>query len=312
MRIDFVGRKKLWFLLSLSVIAVGLSAVAIRGMEFGIEFKGGTALTYEFPKDVSIDEVREVLVAEGVRDSIIQPVGEDQTLIRTVSLTAEKQEEVQGALGETLKGKVQSVENVGPRWGRFITQRALLALAVSLFALLLYTSIRFEFKMAVAVVIALFHDILVTGGVYALVGRQVTPNTVAAILTILGYSLYDTIVVFHRIRDNTTKISKKTYSEVVNVSENEVLMRSINTSLTTLFPIVALLLVGGETLKDFAFALLIGVTSGSYSSLFTASPFLAWWKEREPRNRALRARIAQTEAHGATPTKGRKKRQTKD
>lgn len=306
MRVDFVGRKKVWFLLSLGVIVLGMTAVLVRGLEFGIEFKGGTAFAYKFPADVSIAEVREALKKQGVEESIIQPLGEDQTLIRTVTLAAAEEEALRQGLAEDIGGELQTVETVGPGWGRYITERAILALVVSVFALLIYTSIRFEFKMAVAVIIALLHDILVTVGVYALVGRQVTPNTVAAILTILGYSIYDTVVVFHRIRENTAKITKKTYSEVVNISENEVLMRSINTSLTTLFPIMALLLVGGETLKDFAFALLIGVSSGSYSSLFTASPFLAWWKEREPRYQALQARLAQAQG-GAPSVTGRKK-----
>lgn len=288
MKFDFVGRKKIWFTLSAVVILVGLTALLFRGLNFGIEFKGGTLLDLEFERKVDVGEVRSVLKGYGLEKSVIQPLGGNEMLIRSRSLSREVQEKVLDALETKLGVKeIRSIQSVGPGWGSHITRAAIIALSLCLVCLLLYISLRFEFKMAVSAIAALLHDILIAVGVYALVGRQVTPNTVAALLTILGYSLYDTIVVFHRVLENSKRIRKQTYSSMVNDSINQVLVRNINTSLTTLVPITILLLIGGETLKDFAFVLLVGVASGTYSTIFTASPILAVWKETEPRHRSL-------------------------
>ncbi|TET52818.1 MAG: protein translocase subunit SecF, partial [Actinobacteria bacterium] len=185
------------------------------------------------------------------------------------------------AISAQYKVEDEQFEQVGPGWGAEITRRALWALVLSLVGLLIYISFRFEFKMAVAAIVALLHDIAVTIGIYSLVGRDVAPATIAALLTILGYSLYDTIVVFHKVGENTAKIGKESYGSMVNRSLNQVLMRSINTSITSLLPVFAILFFGGETLKDFAFALAIGMISGVYSSLMVASPLLVFWKEKE-------------------------------
>jgi SecD/SecF fusion protein len=213
-------------------------------------------------------------------------------LIKSKNLSKETQKNVLGVFESNFGIKeVRYIQSVGPGWGVHVTRAAITALILSLGSLLIYISIRFEYKMAVSAIIALFHDILITIGIYALVGKEVTPNTIAALLTILGYSLYDTIVVFHRILENSTRIGKRTYSVMVNDSINQVLVRSLNTTFTTLLPVIALLSFGGETLKDFAFALFVGVASGAYSSIFTASPILAVWKEKEPKYKSLRKRI---------------------
>jgi len=188
---------------------------------------------------------------------------------------------------------------VGPTWGSTISRKALTGLIIFLFLVTIYITFRFEVKMAVAGLGALGHDLIITAGIYALVGRQVTPATVIAILTILGYSLYDDVVIFDKIKENTespTLVARDTYSGVVNLSLNQTLMRSVNTSLVVLLPIGSLLLFGGATLKDFAFALFVGVASGTYSSIFVAAPILSVLKEREPRFQQIRARATQRSA----------------
>src|SRR5205085_11524406 len=185
-------------------------------------------------------------------------------------------------------------QDVGPTWGSQISSKAVKGLIFFLIAVTLYIAFRFEWKMALSAQAALLHDLVITAGIYALVGRTVSPATVIAILTILGYSLYDTVVIFDKVRENTTEssamLARDTYSGVVNTSLNQVLMRSVNTSLVVLLPILSLLLFGGATLQDFAFALFVGVASGTYSSIFVASPMLALLKEREPKYRQIRIR----------------------
>jgi preprotein translocase subunit SecF len=192
-------------------------------------------------------------------------------------------------------------QDVGPTWGKTISRKMIIGLVVFLILVTLYISIRFEPKMAVGALVALTHDLIITAGVYALVGREVTPETVIAILTILGYSLYDTVVIFDKVKENAESaalVAKETYSGVVNISLNQTFMRSVNTSLVVLLPIGSLLLFGGQTLKDFAFALFVGVASGTYSSIFVAAPVLALLKEREPRFQQARARA---EARASRP-----------
>ncbi len=295
MKLNFIGNKKIWFSISGVIIVIASLSLLFKGLNFGIEFKGGTAVNVRLKNKATVAEIRDVLIPIGLGKSVIQPVGrpeEKEVLIRTPSLSDEKQEELDKTLDENwgIDRSAYEIRTVGPGWGAHITRAAIIALIFSFAALLIYISFRFEFKMAVAALAALFHDITITIGVYALVGREVTPNTIAAFLTILGYSLYDTIVVFHRVMENTAKIGKRTYSVMVNDSINEVMVRSINTTVTTILPVISLLILGGEVLRDFAFALFVGITSGSYSSIFTASPILAFWKESEPRYRAVRIR----------------------
>lgn len=304
---NFIGRKNLWFAISGGIIAIGLIAVLLGGLRLGIEFEGGTLIDAKFTGKVpAIAEVRKTIKPFKLGDSVIQSKEGNELLIRTKRLSNDEKDKVQTAIEKAFKVKDINTTTVGPEWGQQVTSGAIKALLFSLLVLLIYISLRFEYKMAVAAIIALFHDILVVIGIYALVGlgfnflngigltffpREVTPNTVAALLTILGYSLYDTIVVFHRIQENTPLIGKRTFSDMTNDSVNQVLMRSINTSLTALIPVTVLLAIGGETLKDFAFALFVGLISGAYSSIFIASPILAMWKEIEPRYRVARERF---------------------
>ncbi len=289
MKFDFIGKKNYWFILSAVVIIAGIIALFIKGMSYGIEFKGGVLFDLKLKKSASVGDVREVMSGLGLGESIIQSAGEKQILIRTIPLSKEEQDKVIKAIDEKFGiAEVRDIQSVSPAWGREITKSALTALILAIVGILIYVSIRFEFKMAVSAVIALIHDLLVVVGVYSISGREVTPATVAAVLTILGYSLYDTIVIFHRIMENSKKIGRCTYSQMVNDSINQVFMRSINTSLTSIIPVACLLFFGGETLKDFAFALFIGLASGTYSSIFIASPILAMWKETEPYYRNLR------------------------
>jgi len=291
--IDFIGRSRTWLFISIGVFLVAFSALAFKGLNFGIEFTGGNLLTAKTNKPVETSEARSALRPLKLSDSIIQPVGKDSVMIR---YGGQKDLDFKDKVVKALSSKYKVVdvqfEQVGPGWGSQITQAALWALAFSMLALLLYISFRFEFKMAVTAIVALIHDMAFTLGVYSLVGRQVTPATIAALLTILGYSLYDTIVVFHKVGENTTKIGKESYGSMVNRSLNQVLVRSLNTSITSILPVVAILVFGGETLKDFAFALAVGMVSGAYSSLIVASPLLVFWKEFEPHYRNLKRKYA--------------------
>ncbi len=286
--IDFIGRSKIWFAVSALILLLCVLSLVFRGLNFGIEFKGGTLIELKLKQKATVNEIRRELDRFGLGKSRIQSTSEKEILIRSQSLSKDEQKNVVDAIDQKWKVADKTIHNVGPGWGVYITRAALIALALSLLGLLIYISFRFEFKMAISAIVAVIHDVLITIGIYALVGREVTPNTVAALLSILGYSLYDSIVVFHRILENTPRIGKRPYSTMVNDSINQVLLRSINTTLTTLFPVVALLLIGGETLKDFAFALTVGLVAASYSSIFVASPVLSFWKEFEPRYRNLK------------------------
>jgi len=254
--------------------------------------KDGSKTTFNASwKVANIKDVREVLKDVDLEDSVIQFVGDKNNamVIRTKHLSINEQQKTQDLIEKT--GATDfSVQSVGPTWGKRLTQGTIIALILSLSVVLVFVTIRFEFKMGASAVVALAHDTLIAIGLYSLLGREVTTATIAAFLTILGYSMYDTIVVFDRIRENLAGIKKATYSSMVNKSINQVLRRSINTSMTSIIPVASLLILGGETLGDFAFALFIGLVSGSYSSIFIASPFLALWKEREPRYKAIRQR----------------------
>ncbi|MCL5292264.1 MAG: protein translocase subunit SecF [Actinobacteria bacterium] len=295
--IDFIGRIKIWFAISATVILIGMVGLGARGLNFGIDFKGGTSFEVKTSKEVTVAKMREELKRLGIDNAVVQPVSGNQMLVRTRDISADEQAKVKNDIAQHfgVKPSEINVQSVGPGWGREITNAAVQALVLALAGLLVYISFRFEFKMAVAAIGALVHDILITIGIYALVGREVNPNTIAALLTILGYSLYDTIVVFHRIKENGGTMAKETYSAMVNRSINQVLIRSINTTMTVILPVGAILFLGGETLKDFAFALFIGIASGAYSSIFVATPLLTLWKEREPQNQVLRRKYGAQE-----------------
>ncbi len=293
-KLQVIKYRYVWFALSAVVIIVSVISLLTRGLNFGIDFTGGIELEVRCKPKTTLALIRSVLGEYGYAGAKIQSGEKGRFMIRTPELKPGEREKIV----ESLKKKAGVVEvlqinEVGPGWGAQVSKQAIIALVVFLFAILIYISIRFEFKMAICAILALFHDVLVTVGVYSLVGRQVNPATVIAVLTILGYSLYDTIVVFDRVKENADQLTRQsgiTYSDMVNNSVNQTLTRSLNTSLTTLVPIVTILLFGGATLKDFAFALFVGVIAGTYSSIFFASTLLAIWKETEPKYRAYRER----------------------
>ena len=297
----FVARRRTWLLGSGAVIAIGLISLLTQGLNFGIDFTGGTAWEVKV-EDVSVSDGRDALSSLGLGDAKIQLLGGDTLRVQAdLEGDPEKREGVASALAELADVPVAqvSVNEVGPSWGDEITKKARRALIFFFVAITLYITLRFEWKMAIATLIALFHDILVTVGVFSLSGFQVTPATVIAGLTILGYSIYDGIVVFDKIEENTKGLAasgRMTYGDMVDLSLNQVLMRSLNTSITALLPILSLLVVGGKllgatTLEDFALALLVGLAASAYSSIFIASPMLALLKEREPRYASIRQRL---------------------
>ncbi len=299
-RFDFMGKSKWFFSASGVILIVGALAIAGLGLNFGIDFESGTRITTPLQQQASVDQVREAIAPLGYGDAEVQSVedpelGSNIVQISTSNLRPDEVTRVQDTLDQRF-GIDQSEftsSSVGPTFGAQIAQTAVLAIIVSLIMIGIYIGLRFEFKYAVPVLIALFHDLLITAGVYALFGREVTTATIAALLTILGYSLYDGIIVFDRIRENVPRMPRATYSQIVNRSMSEVLTRSLVTSFSALMPIAALMLFGGETLRDFAFALLVGTFSGAYSSIFIAAPVLVEWKEREPLYRRRRKLVRQ-------------------
>ncbi|GAW92702.1 protein translocase subunit SecF [Calderihabitans maritimus] len=270
---NFVGRRKLWYLLSLAVIIPGLISLFVQSLNFGIDFTGGNLLHIRFEKDVKISEVREVFAKFGLEDSSIQAAEGNQFIVRTVELTEEKNDKILKALEERF-GSIEVLRNekVGAVIGRELTTNAIYALVIASLLIVIYISFRFEFLFGIAAIVALLHDVFVTLGIFSLFQIQVDGAFVAAILTIIGYSINDTIVIFDRIRENLKMKRKESLEELVNRSIAQNLTRSINTSLTVIFALLALLFLGGETTKVFALALLIGTIAGTYSSIFTASP----------------------------------------
>jgi len=293
---DFMGASKWFFSLSGTILLIGALAIGGKGINFGFDFKGGTRIQTGFDKAVSQSEVAKAVSEAGFPGAAVQKfnnssVGGSGYQISTKSLTPYKVKKVEETLNTKLGTRNFSSTSIGPTFGKTVANSAVIAIIASLLVISAYIALRFEWKYAVPVLIALMHDLLITSGVYALTGREVTTATVAALLTILGYSLYDTIIVFDRVRENVPRMPRAAFSQIVNRSMSEVLTRSLATSFCTLLPVLALFLFGGETLKDFAFALIVGIASGAYSSIFIASPVLTHWKEREPGYRARRARI---------------------
>ncbi len=312
--VDFVGRRKVWFSVSLAIILIGLASLGIRGFNFGIDFRGGSSWEVNSAQ-TSISAITQAAQSAGLSNPTVQKLGSQtyQVTANLNSLSGSQQvsvtNKVVNAIASAAKVTPNSVStsSVGPTWGSQITSRALLALLLFFAAVVIYISIRFEPKMALSAFVAMLHDLLVTVGIYSLFGFQITPDTVIAILTILGYSLYDTVVVFDRVRDNSRNILKSgdlTYSDMVNLSMNQTLARSINTSLVAILPVLAVLIVGAYilgaiTLENYGLALVVGLFSGAYSSIFIASPLLAMIKEREPRYQELTARLLGKAGHHA-------------
>ncbi len=284
---DFMGASKWFFSASGIILAIGALAVGGKGLNFGIDFESGTRVKTELVRGADEDAVRSVLSAQGFPDAKIQRLSGEEIKsgngfqISTETLNDSQRGEIERGLQQRFGTRSFDFDTIGPTFGQTVARNALIAIIASLVVISAYIAMRFEWKYAVPVLIALMHDILITGGVYALTGREVTTSTVAALLTILGFSLYDTIIVFDRVRENVPRMPRAAFSQIVNRSMSEVLTRSLATSFCTLLPIMALYFFGGETLKDFAFALIVGTFSGTYSSVFIASPVLTHWKERE-------------------------------
>jgi len=298
--INFIGRRNVWFLVSGVAVLAGLISLLAQGLNYGIDFKGGTSWEVPAP-GVSVGEARDAMRPLGLGDATIQTVGGDRIRVASGNEPPEQQERISRALADLTRADISqvSVNDVGPSWGKAVTNKARNALVVFFVLISIYISLRFEWKMAVAALAAVVHDILITIGVYSIFRFEVTPATVVAFLTILGYSLYDTIVVFDKVEENAKGIAASgrfTYSDTVNLSMNQVLMRSLNTSIVAIMPIVSILVIGAgimgaTTLNDFGLALLVGLLTGAYSSIFIASPILAILKEREPRYAAVRQRL---------------------
>jgi SecD/SecF fusion protein len=288
LQIDYIGLRKYWFALSGVVLAVAIAAIGIRGLNLGIDFKGGSEISFSTPRPVLLADVRTEAETIGEEGAVIQGIGREtngsyrQFQIRAKSLTLQETNRLESALTERVGGRDFGTTTVSASFGRQIAESALYAIAFSLFLVVLYITFRFQWKFGVAVIAALLHDVLIAVGIYAFTGREVTTSTVAAILTVLGYSIYDTIIILDRIRENIPLMRRATFASIANQSLWETIRRSLATTFITLLPITALYFFGGETLKDFAFALLVGIGSGAYSSIFIAAPLVAVFKEREP------------------------------
>jgi preprotein translocase subunit SecF len=303
--IDFIGRRRTWYLISGAFVLISLGSLLFQGFNLGVDFKGGGVFEFTPKAATTVTEVIDTVRAAGVDSTpVVEKIGGGVGTyrVKTEELTSQEVSAVADRLATRYGISPDSINptSVSPTWGRQITKKALTGLIVFLVLVIAYISMRFEPKMATAAIIALLHDILITAGIYSIVGFEVTPSTVIAFLTILGYSLYDTVVVFDKVRENTVGLaggSRMDYSTAANLSVNQTLMRSINTSLTSLLPVGSLLfvgvfLLGAGSLKDLSLSLFVGIATGAYSSIFVATPLLTDLKEREPQFKALRARVA--------------------
>jgi preprotein translocase subunit SecF len=302
--LDFVGRQKIWYLISGLILAVSIASLLTLGLNFGIEFKGGTVFQFPTKPGVSTSDARAAVTSSGVvkEDPIVQRTGTGWR-VQTESLSSTEVTKVQDTVQQRFglsKPDDVSPQTVGASWGKDISKKALQGLIVFLIAIVIYLSLAFEWRMALSAIIALAHDVLITIGVYSLVQFEVTPSSVVGLLTILGYSLYDTVVVFDKVRENTralTTSNTMTYSQAANLAVNQTLVRSINTSVIALLPVAGLLFIGAGvlgagTLKDLALVLFVGMMAGAYSSICIATPILADLQERQDKYKTLAKRVA--------------------
>jgi preprotein translocase subunit SecF len=307
---DFVGRKKLWYTLSGVILVLAAVGLFGRGLNLGIEFKGGAEFQVVSTTD-GVDQAKSVALAAGVENPIVTQLGNGTIRVQTPELAQDVRNSLVADLA-TEFGVAESevrVQIVGPSWGSDISGKALNALIVFLVLVSIFLAIMFEWRMAVAALIALLHDVVITVGIYALTGFEVTPATVIGVLTILGFSLYDTVVVFDKVKENTKNIGRQnrySYSAAANLALNQTLVRSINTSIVALLPVTALLVIGAGvlgagTLRDLSLALFVGMLAGTYSSITIATPVLAQLKEREPQLQALAKRATNKAANKVEP-----------
>lgn len=297
---DFIGRRKTWYIISAVVLILSIGVLLLRGLNLGIEFKGGA--DFSVPNATcSVEQARDSAEGQTGGQAIVTVTGNGTVRVQTETLTPDESSELAGVLAETCAVAKDDIKYqvVGPTWGQEISQKALQGLGVFLLLVTLFLTIYFEWRMAVAAIVALAHDLIITVGIYAAIGLEVTPATVIGLLTILGYSLYDTVVVFDKVKENTRGItgqSVMTYNEAANLAVNQTLVRSINTSIVALLPVLSIIfvgafLLGAGTLLDLAVALAIGMAVGTYSSIFVATPVLAELKSRTPEIKALDVRV---------------------
>jgi len=299
-RFDFVGNRRRWFTISAVIVLLSLASLVFRQLNLGVDFEGGTLVEVENPAGASVGDVRDVLSSLGLEGAKVQSTGGGAGLrVQTEQLLPDAEQELVEGLAAVagVDPTEANRQSVGPTFGQQVTNSAIRALVVFLIVVGLFIAWRLEWRMAFAALLALVHDLMFTAGIYSIVGFEVTPATVIAILTIMGYSLYDTVVVFDKVLENIKERGDRhTISAIINRSMNQVIMRSVNTSLTSLLPIGSLLfvgsfLLGAATLREFALALFIGVAVGTYSSIFLAAPVLAIWKEREEHWQRIRRRV---------------------
>ena len=299
---NIIERRRRWYALSALFIIISFGALGVQGLKLGIEFKGGAAYTLN-KSDVSVEQAREAVESVGLPGAIIvQKIGDTKVRVQTGALDSVQSRAVEDALTSTFGVTAESIDTqlIGPSWGAEVTKKALYGLFAFLLAVMVFLAMVFEAKMAIAAILAVVHDVFITVVIYALVGFDVTPATIIGFLTILGYSLYDTVVVFDKVRENTKSVvanNKVTYSQAANLAVNQTIVRSINTSLIALLPVGSILfvgagLLGAGTLKDLSLELFIGLAVGTYSSIFIAPPFLAQLREKEPAMQALAKRVA--------------------
>ena len=309
---NIVENRKRWYSVSAIFIIVSFFALFVQGLHLGIEFKGGASFTVNKPT-ATVQQAREAVEAVGLPGEIIvQKIGDSKVRVQTGAVDAAQSRAIETALTQKFNVTEESIDTqlVGPSWGKEITKKAIYGLIAFLLVIMLFLAMVFEPKMAAAAILAVVHDVFITVGIYALVGFDVTPATIIGFLTILGYSLYDTVVVFDKVRENTKSVvanSKVTYSQAANLAVNQTIVRSLNTSIIALIPVGSILfvgagLLGAGTLKDLSLALFIGLAVGTYSSLFIAPPFLAQLREREPAMQALAKRVVARGNTGETNT----------
>ncbi|MET9811142.1 protein translocase subunit SecF [Streptomyces halstedii] len=306
---DFIGNRMIWYGVSVLITITAIVGLAVSGLNMGIEFKGGAVFTTDEKPKISVSQAHESAVEASGHEAIVQGLGDGNMRIQITEVDTATANEVKTQLSHDLgipESKINA-DLVGPSWGEQIANKAWTGLGIFMVLVVVYLAIAFEWRMAIAALVALIHDITITVGVYALVGFEVTPGTVIGLLTILGYSLYDTVVVFDSLKESTVGITRQTrwtYSEIANRSINGTLVRSINTTVVALLPVAGLLFIGGGVLgagmlNDISLSLFVGLAAGAYSSIFIATPLVADLKERDPQMKALKKRILAKRAAAA-------------
>ncbi|MGW0422682.1 protein translocase subunit SecF [Streptomyces sp. NPDC003015] len=306
---DFIGHRKLWYGISILITITAILGLAVRGLNMGIDFQGGAVFTTE-KTSVSVSQAEDFAKEASGHDAVVQKLGNGTLRIQIAGMDTKQSDQIKTDLAKDFKVDPETIaaDLVGPSWGDQIANKAWQGLAIFMVLVVIYLAIAFEWRMAIAALVALIHDITITVGIYALVGFEVTPGTVIGLLTILGYSLYDTVVVFDSLKEQTKDITKQnrwTYSDIANRSINGTLVRSINTTVVALLPVAGLLFIGGGflgagTLNDISLSLFVGLAAGAYSSIFIATPLVADLKEREPAMKALKKRVLAKRAQGAS------------